>query len=58
VTSRPAGQLTQNRRRPGQWKRYRRRLTFRATPTHSIYVRVRDRATNRSRWRQVTRLAD
>ncbi|MEA2386572.1 MAG: hypothetical protein QOJ22_746 [Thermoleophilaceae bacterium] len=44
-------QLTASRKRPGKWGNFRRRATVRARG--DIWVRVRDRAGNRSRWRHV-----
>lgn len=48
-------QVTQNRRLPHSWQKYRSRLRFRGKGSRRIYVRVRDRAANRSPWQRVTR---
>ena len=44
-------QITTNRRHPGKKRRFRNRPTFVAS-TSKIYVRVRDRAGNWSRWKR------
>jgi 6-phosphogluconolactonase (cycloisomerase 2 family) len=43
-------QVTRNRRRPGAWRKFRRSTTYRGG-AGKVWVRVRDRAGNRSRWR-------
>ena len=45
-------QLATSRSRPGQLRRFKRRLTFRARSAPR-YVRVRDRAGNYSKWRRL-----
>jgi len=47
-------QLATNRRRPGATRRYRRVTTLRAT-SRPVFVRVRDRAGNWSRWKRAAR---
>jgi DNA-binding beta-propeller fold protein YncE len=42
-------QVTRNRRKPGAWRKYRARSSYRSGRART-YVRVRDRAGNRSRW--------
>lgn len=49
-----AVQVTRNRRRSTPWRRYSRRAAYKA-PRGRAWVRVRDRAGNRSRWRRVNR---
>jgi Bacterial Ig-like domain len=44
-------QITTNRRHPGKKRRYRSHVDFRST-TSKIFVRVRDRAGNWSRWKR------
>jgi hypothetical protein len=44
-------QITWNKARPGKWLPYKARVTFRTTK-RTIWVRVRDRAGNPSRWRK------
>ena len=48
-------QITQNRRKPGKVLRYRSRATLRGKPGRAVYVRVKDRAGNWSRWRRARR---
>lgn len=45
-------QVTANRRKPGSELAYRQRLSVKRAP--KLFVRARDRAGNRSRWRGVT----
>lgn len=45
-------QLTGDRRRPGRWRRYSPVVRYRVEPGRA-FVRVRDRAGNRSHWRVV-----
>ena len=45
-------QITTNRHHPGSWRRYRKRHVY-AVAGGTLYVRVRDRAKNRSRWHRV-----
>jgi hypothetical protein len=45
-------QVTDDRKHPGSWRKYRRKGTYEA-PSKRPYVRVRDRAGNRSVWRRV-----
>lgn len=47
-------QITTNRKHPGEVRRFRNRPTFTAS-TSKIFVRVRDRAGNWSRWKRFTR---
>ena len=42
-------QITRDRRKPGKWRAFQRRTKLR-TGRHTLYVRVRDRAGNRSKW--------
>jgi hypothetical protein len=44
-------QVTGHRAHPGAWRKYRRRARYDA-PSTRPYVRVRDRAGNRSAWRR------
>lgn len=48
-------QVARDRRHPGRWRRYSRRARYRAVRGR-VFVRVRDRAGNRSRWRAVKRM--
>jgi hypothetical protein len=45
-------QITNKKRKPGKLRKFRRKLSFRGKP-EPIFVRVRDRAGNFSRWRKV-----
>jgi 6-phosphogluconolactonase (cycloisomerase 2 family) len=47
-------QVTHNRRRPGRWRLFRRTATV-PRGHGAVWVRVRDRATNHSRWRRAGR---
>jgi DNA-binding beta-propeller fold protein YncE len=42
-------QITRDRRKPGAWRAFHARTKLR-TGRHTLYVRVRDRAGNRSKW--------
>ncbi len=42
-------QITTRRAKPGKWKRFRKRVLL-ASTNRPVFVRVRDRAGNRSRW--------
>jgi hypothetical protein len=42
-------QITRDRRKPGVWRKFHARTKFR-TGRRALYVRVRDRAGNRSKW--------
>lgn len=44
-------QIAQDREIPGAWHRFKKGKRY-ALPTGRVYVRVRDRAGNRSRWRR------
>jgi hypothetical protein len=45
-------QVTTSRRKPGKWRRYSGRTRYRVR-RRTVFVRVRDRAGNRSRWKRV-----
>jgi hypothetical protein len=48
-------QITQNRRRPGRVRKYRRLARFKGVAGQRLYVRARDRAGNWSKWRKARR---
>jgi hypothetical protein len=43
-------QITRNKKHPGRWRRFHKHTTLRSG--HAVWVRVRDRAHNRSHWRR------